>query len=167
MPPSSLNQVVNLPLNLLLIGLRGKSRSHRQAIERTVQLSKNIREEYSNGFECKHVGERDPALKSTDGPMNSAAVSTNVSHVPNQWPNDFHEDVRPKLFGKGAGLLDFADGVVDRRRDLLDEHLACDYRQIASRGDSKSQNLFRTRQLETGSRRDRGHRDHDDGSHRR
>ena len=69
-----------------------------EAFNGTVQELKDIGKEYTNGFECEQVGKRNLSIKGSDSTMDTRDVSSNVSHVPYEWPDNLHEDIRPDLF---------------------------------------------------------------------
>jgi hypothetical protein len=56
--------------------------------------------------------------------MNSGRVATNISHIPEEGPDNFHENIRPGILIEWAACLDSGKGPVDGVKNLLVQHLS-------------------------------------------
>src|SRR5205807_9908552 len=74
--------------------------------------------------------QRDLPVKGPHSAIDGGGVSANVSHAPNEWPDNLHEDIGPDFLVKPAPILDAREGIIHCREDLPVKHVVGDCRQV-------------------------------------
>src|SRR5439155_19201108 len=77
-----------------------------------------------------HVGKRNLPAQVSDCSTKRRSIASDIPHIPNQRPNNFHEDVRPRALVERALIVDPRESLIKRLEDLPMEHFGWNRRQV-------------------------------------
>ncbi len=102
----------------------------RERANTAVKQFEDVWEKDAHRLERQDVHERYLALNGVERSVDVSGVPAHVAHVPKQWADDLHQDVRPSIVFKRTRSFRACDYFVERPAYLSDEDFIWNRRQI-------------------------------------